>query len=72
MLVEITNRRYKGSSLLVQLEDEAGNPIFPSKLRGADGVTYRTLHKPEHGDYVEIRPDGGTWGVFKDTLEVVP
>ncbi len=71
MLVEIVARKNKGPRRLIQVEDESGALVFPIKLRSADGVTYRTIRKPEYGDYFELRPDGGTWGVFKDTLEVV-
>lgn len=72
MFVEIINRKHKGSSLLIQVEGEDGVLVFPTKLRSPDGVTYRAIRKPEYGDYFEIRPDGGTWGTFKDTLEIIP
>jgi hypothetical protein len=71
MQLEIVRRKALGTVNLVQLEDPEGRPVLPpdgTSLRSPCGV-YRVRHKPEFGDWVELRVVEGK--LPKDFLEVV-
>lgn len=69
MKFEIVRRKTLGSVQLVQLEDSDGRPIQPADgtpLQSPQGL-YRVRHKPEFGNWVELRIISGE--LPKDFLE---